>query len=113
VAALHAAAFRGPIRKNMQPMPVFPSYFEKFASIHVGCFFSQEGFQAPLQIGTGPRTQTIAARSHPIKPENIPHESILTTVSPVRPAQHGYPSGAEMCSCTSSQSFPRFSQIPV
>jgi hypothetical protein len=48
VTTLDAAAFRSPIRKAMQPVTIFPAYFEKFAGIQVGCFFSQEGFQAPL-----------------------------------------------------------------
>jgi hypothetical protein len=71
--ALCAAPDSGPVGEGFQIVAIFPGQLEKFVDVHVGGFFAEESFKAPLNVGAVPRLQTIAARGQPVEFEDVPH----------------------------------------
>jgi hypothetical protein len=67
-----------PVGKGMQIVPIFPRELEEFRRAPIGGFFAQESFKTPLDIGTAPRPETVAARSEPVEFEEVPHESVVS-----------------------------------
>src|SRR5215469_6597312 len=104
VTPLHAPALRGPVRKTLQLVPILPAQKQEFLGTHVRGFLAQKRFKPPLEVGAVLRLQAIASRRDPIQLHGLPHRPCLSSYPP---------SGADRCSCTKTQLFPRFSQIPV
>jgi len=48
VAALHSAAFGGPVGEPLQLVAVLPGQLKEFGSGHVSGFLAQEGLKPPL-----------------------------------------------------------------
>jgi len=67
----------GPIGETAEVVAVFPGELEEFSGVEMGGFFAEEGFKAPLEIGTVPRLQTIAAGGYPVVAERLPHGRIV------------------------------------
>src|SRR5712692_10385519 len=86
---------------------------EKFARIQLRSFRSQEGFEAPANIGALPRCQPVTSRCNPVVPQSLEHDIQTAFLPPLFSSSIQLPMGVERCSCTSSQFAPRFSQIPV
>jgi hypothetical protein len=61
-----------PIRKRMQIVPIFPGKLEELGRVQLRRFFAQEGFKAPLNVGTAPGAEPITAGGEPVKFEDIP-----------------------------------------
>lgn len=64
---LGAAADGRPVGEGLQVMAIFPGEVEKFAGVEAGGLPAEESFKAPLDVGTLPRSESIAARSEPVK----------------------------------------------
>src|SRR5512135_841613 len=107
VTPLHAAALGGPIGKALQLVAILPGKLEKFGRGHVGRFLAKKGLKPPLQVWAVPRPQPVAPCRNPVKLNCLPHRSCLSSTN------NRQPSGADRCSCTMTQVFPFFSQIPV
>lgn len=73
VGVLGAAAEGGPVGERFQVMAIFPGEVEEFVGVEIGGFFTQEGFKAPLDVGTFPGLEAIAARGEPVEFEDVPH----------------------------------------
>jgi hypothetical protein len=70
------AADSGPVREGFQAAAIFPGKLEKFMGIEVGRFFAEKGLKTPLDVGTFPRLEAVAARGEPIEGEKIPHNQV-------------------------------------
>jgi len=75
--AHYAAALGGPVGETAEVFAVFPGELEEFSGVEVGGFFAEEGFKAPLEIGTVPGLQAIATGGYPVVAERLPHGGIV------------------------------------
>jgi hypothetical protein len=66
VAALDAAALRGPIDESLKLAAMAPTQLEKLFGVEIGSFFAEEGFEAPLDVRALPRREAVAARGNPV-----------------------------------------------
>jgi hypothetical protein len=73
VKALGTAAGGGPGGERFQVAAVFPGEMEEFAAVEVGGFFTEEGFEAPLDERAFPGLKAIAAGGEPVELEKVPH----------------------------------------
>ena len=73
VATLHMAPFSSPVGKTLQLFAMLPAQMEELAGIELGAFLAQERFKPPLQVGTVPRIESIAAGDSPIVTKHVPH----------------------------------------
>ena len=76
VAALNAAALRGPVDEALELVAMPPAQSEEFSGIKVGGFLAKKGFQSPLDIRTLPRRKAIAARGNPVIAERPKHPTL-------------------------------------
>ncbi len=76
MAALNAAALRGPVDESLELVTMAPAQSEEFSSVEIGGFFAEEGFEAPLDIRTLPWRETIATRGNPVIAERPKHLAI-------------------------------------
>jgi len=63
----------GPVGERLELVAVFPGEVEKFVDVEIGGFFTEKGFEAPLDVGAVPRMEAIAARSEPVELDKMPH----------------------------------------
>ncbi len=67
----------GPVDEAGEFVAVFPREMEEFPGVEVGGFLTQEGLEAPLEIGTVPGLQAIAPGGNPVVAERLPHGCIV------------------------------------
>jgi len=72
-AAHEAAALGGPIHETGKFVAIFPGEVKEFFGVEVSGFLTQEGFEAPLEIGTFPGPEAIAPSGNPVVAERLPH----------------------------------------
>ena len=70
---LGLAASGGPVGEGDEAIAVLPGEAEEFASVEVGSFLAEEGFEAPLNEGAVPGMKAVAAGGEPIELEEMEH----------------------------------------
>jgi hypothetical protein len=71
---LGAAAGGGPVGEGFKIFAIFPGEMQELAGVEVGGFFTEKGFEAPLDVRTFPGLKAVAAGSEPVELEDVPHE---------------------------------------
>lgn len=75
--AHEATALGGPVDEAGEIVAVLPGKMEEFFGVEVSGFLAQEGFKAPLEIGTVPGPEAIAPGGNPVVVERLPHGCIV------------------------------------
>ena len=75
--AHEAAALGGPVDEAGEIVAVLPAKMEEFFGVEVSGFLAQEGFEAPLEIGTVPGLEAVAPSGNPVVAERLQHGCIV------------------------------------
>lgn len=70
---LGVAAGGRPIGEGFELVAVFPGEVEELVHVEIGGFFTEKGFEAPLDVGAVPGVEAVAARGKPVELENMEH----------------------------------------
>src|SRR5208337_1588704 len=79
-AATHEATAGGcPVDEAGELVAVLPGEMEEFLGVEVSGFLAQEGFKAPLEIGTVPGLEAVTPSGNPVVAERLQHGCIHCT----------------------------------